>query len=81
MRPYGENAAYPPSKTSGVPTGHEVRIEIPGDEVLSFRVTSQYEVSVGGERPYARLIGPAEGMVHGVNVSGDAMFEQFVFLD
>ncbi|KAL2817620.1 hypothetical protein BJX63DRAFT_429665 [Aspergillus granulosus] len=80
VRPYGENATYPPLISTGSPTGFTVKIDLP-EEQVELTATGTYITSGGWENaPYTRWSGTLEGRIAGEDLDGKAIFEQFKFL-
>jgi hypothetical protein len=79
VRPYGENSAYPPLLSTGLPTGYNITITLPSDgRVFAFAATGEHFISGGpGRHIYTRWSGSLEGNVDGEELTGEAIFEQF----
>ncbi|KAL3483846.1 hypothetical protein BJX62DRAFT_249091 [Aspergillus germanicus] len=80
VRPYGENSAYPPLLSTGLPTGYNITIALPSDDgrIFAFSATGEHFISGGpGRHIYTRWSGSLEGNVDGEQLTGEAIFEQF----
>ncbi|CAN8098987.1 unnamed protein product [Discula destructiva] len=76
-RPWGENGAFPPNVTTGVPQGMEVVFDLGEGQVLSANVTTG-PLAMAPQTGYARMLGRLVGGVKGAEVyEGTALFEQF----
>ncbi|KAL3457338.1 hypothetical protein BJX64DRAFT_280677 [Aspergillus heterothallicus] len=79
VRPYGENATYPPLMSTGNPTGFTITVELP-DETVRLTATGGYVTAGGWENaPYTRWAGTLEGRIGGEDLEGMAIFEEFKF--
>jgi hypothetical protein len=79
IRPYGDNATYPPHRSTGPPTGYTVTVEIPEGRL---EVRAEYLYIVTDAGVYRRFTGVLRGMLGGeVLPEGVALWEQFSLLE
>ncbi|KAL3469590.1 hypothetical protein BJX99DRAFT_265053 [Aspergillus californicus] len=75
VRPYGENSTYPPTTTTGSPTGFHLEVNIP-EGLLELQAETIY-VTVASSF-YHRFTGRFTGSLNGVPLQdGIALWEQF----
>ncbi|KAL5342498.1 hypothetical protein BJX70DRAFT_355952 [Aspergillus crustosus] len=79
VRPYGANSTYPPTTSTGSPTGFTLEIEIPEGKLQltaeTVYVTVDFEV-------YRRFTGRLGGRLNGVELGGGvALWEQFTLAE
>ncbi|CEN61980.1 hypothetical protein ASPCAL08623 [Aspergillus calidoustus] len=75
VRPYGDNSTYPPTTTSGSPTGFEIQITIPDGEL---ELKAEYTYVTAEHRVYHRYTGSFTGTLNGKALpDGVALWEQF----
>jgi hypothetical protein len=73
--PYGDNSTYPPTTTSGSPTGFEIQITIPDGEL---ELKAEYTYVTAEHRVYHRYTGSFTGNLNGEALpDGVALWEQF----
>ncbi|KAL4863648.1 hypothetical protein BDV12DRAFT_177276 [Aspergillus spectabilis] len=79
VRPYGEDATYPPLISTEPPSGFVVNFTLP-DRDLDLTAAGKHVIAGGraGLR-YTRWSGTLEGVIDGELLTGDTMFEQFNF--
>jgi hypothetical protein len=79
IRPYGDNATYPPHRSTGPPTGYAVSVEIPEGRL---ELEAEYAYIVVDAGVYRRFTGVLRGMLGGeVLPEGVALWEQFSLLE
>ncbi|KAL4914994.1 hypothetical protein BDW62DRAFT_219719 [Aspergillus aurantiobrunneus] len=77
VRPFGENATYPPLNTTGSPTGYRIHIDLPTGEELELTATGENRISPPALTTYARFTGRLEGTVDGEELVGEALYDYF----
>lgn len=78
-RPWGANDTYPPTITTGLMQGMEVRFDLGNGEMLIANVTTGTVVSAA--TGYARTLGSVQGGIVGEELyTGRALFEQFALI-
>ncbi|KAL2810823.1 hypothetical protein BJX63DRAFT_400993 [Aspergillus granulosus] len=79
VRPYGDNSTYPPTTTSGNPTGFDITISIPDGEL---ELKAEYTYVVSSHRVNHRYTGSLTGTLNGAALpDGVALWEQFTLQD
>ncbi|KAL4810354.1 hypothetical protein BDV18DRAFT_130823 [Aspergillus unguis] len=79
VRPYGDNSTYPPTTSSGTPTG--VRMEIDSADG-QFELEAEYITITVDSNYYRRFTGTFRGTLDGQELpDGVALWEQFTFAE
>jgi hypothetical protein len=79
VRPYGANSTYPPTISTGIPTGYNIQIAIPEGQ-LEIQAERLY-ITVDTEL-YRRFTGTFKGTLNGKPLpDGVSLWEQFALLE
>ncbi|KIM92701.1 hypothetical protein OIDMADRAFT_139186 [Oidiodendron maius Zn] len=78
VRPTGANSTYPPTLSSGNPTGFYIAADLGNEGILEVEVSNEYTTVLTA--PYKRWTGQLKGGFQGSEVlTGVALYEQFAF--
>ena len=78
VRPTGANSTYPPTLSSGDPTGFHIAVDLGDDGILEVEVSNQYTTVLSPA--YMRWTGQIRGTFQGSEaLTGVALYEQFAF--